>query len=153
MALINIGPLDLANSVSFPVPASGTNFTTGIIDLQAVGPNSDAARLGRIAIVVPAMPEANVVANTITIAIQGAPASLLAGNTAIAPALPPPGAFATQQTITLAGIVNGGIPAQVVYASLPFDGNGTPYQFLQFLVTTGAINTLNETMTIGLANA
>jgi hypothetical protein len=146
---INIGPADIQLSVTQALPAAGTNVTTGILDLQAVAPNSNAWRLGRLAIVVPALPE-NTANTGITIALQAAPPSLT--NSPPAPQLPVPGAFvtpATSQTFTIAAIAGTGSPAQIGYFTLAFDASGSTYQFYQFLITTPAGTiTVGENITI-----
>lgn len=149
--LKNLAPQDLDISISQAVPAAGANVTTGILDMQFVGPNSDSWRDGVFAINFPAMPE-----NTgtgITVALQCAPASLTGGNPAAsAPNTPGPGAFITPpdaQTVTLAGVAATGTPASKLFLSPAFDANGTPYQFYQFLITTPAgTNTVGEIITI-----
>ena len=149
--LINLAPQDLNLSISQALPAAGANVTTGVIDMQAIAPNSDAWTDGVFAITFPALPE-NTVAGGITVALQAAPPSLTAGAAAIAPNTPPPGAFITPadaQTVTLAGIAGTGTGAQKLYLTLAFDPNGSPYQFYQFLITvTAGIVTQGELVTI-----
>lgn len=146
---INIGPADVQLSVSLALPASNATGTTGIIDMQAVAPNSNAWRLGRFAVLIPALPE-NVANTGITIALQAAPPSLT--NSPAAPQLPIPGAFITPvcaQTVTIAAVAATGSAAQIAYFTLAFDANGSPFQFYQFLFTTpnGTITT-GEVVTI-----
>lgn len=154
--MINIGPFDLNLTVTQALPGAGLNVTTGILDFQSIAPGGDAWRLGRIAIVVPALPE-NTAGAGITVAIQAAPPSLLGGAAAIAPQIPPPGAFVTpavSQTLTIAAVANGGSVANIYYMTLPFDANGSPYQFVQFVITTPAqVAPQGESLTIGYAQA
>lgn len=149
--LKNLAPQDLNLSLSQALPASGQNVTTGYLDLQAVGPNSDCWRDGVFAISFPNLPE-NVVAGGITVAIQCAGPLLTGGASAIAPLQPVPGAFATppaSQTATLPGIAGTGTPAQKLYLGPEFDLTGSVFQFYQFVITTTAgINTLGEIITI-----
>lgn len=153
MPLINVAPFDAALSINVALPASGANITTGIIDMGAIAPNSNAWRLGRFAVLFPAMPENNVVANTITVTMKAAPPSLTGGASAVAPNTPLPGAFVTTtQVITVAGVVAGGSIAQYGYFTLAFDPTGSPYQFYEFTIVVGAINTVGETVTIGWIN-
>ena len=153
MSLINVAVQDVALSINQALPAAGANVTTPILDLQAVAPNSNAWRLGRIAVQIPALPE-----NTgtgITVALQAAPPSLVAGAASIAPNTAVPGAFVTPvcaQTITFTGAV-GGTAAQVAYFTLAFDSTGSTYQFYQFVITTPAGTvTLGEIVNIGWIN-
>lgn len=149
-AIINIAPMDSQLSVTLNLPASGNAGTTGIIDMEATAPNSNAWRLGRFAIVFPNLPENNVVANTITVAMQAAPPSLT--NSLPAPAGSVPGAFAApavSQILTVAGVVGTGSLAGVYYMTLAFDPTGSVYQYYQFVITVGAIATLAEPITIG----
>lgn len=152
-SIINVAVQDAALSINQALPAANTNVTTPILDLQATAPNSNAWRLGRIQVTIPALPE-----NTgtgITVALQAAPPLLTAGAASIAPNTAVPGAFVTptcSQTITFTGGV-GGTPAQQAYFTLAFDSTGSTYQFYQFLVTTPAGTiTLGEIMTIGWIN-
>ena len=153
---VNIGPLELALSLNTQLPAAGTNVTTGTLDLQSIAPNGDAWRLGRIAVVMPAI-AGNTAGAGITIALQAAPPSLVAGSAAIAPLTPPAGAFVTPavaQTLTVAPVANGGSTAGLYYFTLPFDSNGSPYQFLNFVITNPAqVASQNEVITIGYVNA
>ncbi len=137
---INLGPLDLALSVGLALPAANANATTGILDLQSIAPMGDAWRLGRLAVIFPNLPENNAGAG-ITVDLQAAPPSLVAGQTGAAPNNPPPGAFITPpvaQKLTVAAVANGGSAANIYYFTLAFDPNGSPYQFYQFLVTVPA---------------
>jgi hypothetical protein len=150
---INVGVQDAALSISQALPAGGANVTTPVLDLQATTPNSNAWRLGRIQVSIPALPE-----NTgtgITVALQAAPPLLTAGSASIAPQTAVPGAFITPicaQTITFAGVA-GGTPAQTAWFTLAFDPTGSVYQFYQFLVTTpGGTATVGEIMNIGWIN-
>ena len=155
MALINIGPIDLALSTTLALPAAGANTTTPTLDFQSIAPNGDAWRLGRIAIVVPAIP--GNVAGGVTVALQAAPPLLTGGVNAIAPLQPAPGAFVTPavaQTLTIAAVANGGSTANIYYMTLPFDANGSPYQFVNFVVTAVAgSGTAAESITIGFMPA
>jgi hypothetical protein len=140
------GPSDGQLTITQALPASNANVTTGILDLQAVAPSSDAWRLGKIAVIVPALPE-NTANTGITIALQAAPASLTGGSLAIAPKTPGPGAFVTPvvaQTATIAAVAASGSPAQVIFFNLAVDANNSTYQFYQFLITTP-----NGTVTVG----
>ena len=150
---MNIAPQDAALSINQALPAAGANVTTPILDLQATSPNSNAWRLGRIQVSIPALPE-----NTgtgITIALQAAPPLLTAGAASIAPNTALPGAFVTPtcaQTITITGQV-GGTPAQLAYFTLAFDSTGSTYQFYQFVITTPAGTvTVGEIINIGWIN-
>lgn len=149
---LNIGPLDLNLSVITALPGAGANVTSGILDFQSIAPNGDAWRLGRIGIIVPNIP-GNSAATGITVALQAAPPSLVAGAAAIAPLTPPPGAFVTPavaQTLTIPPVAVAGSPANVFYMTLPFDANGSPYQFVQFLITCPAGSApQGENITIG----
>ena len=151
----NIGPIDLLLSVSQALPAAGAAVTTSVLDFQSIAPNGDAWRLGRIAVKVPAI--AGNVANGITIALQAANADLTTGAGSIAPNLPNPAAFATPavaQTLTIAAVAGTGSPASIYYFTLPLDSYGNPYQFAQFVITSGAgAATASEVVTIGFANA
>ena len=151
MAQINIGPMDSQLTLTPALPTVNTNATTGILDLQSIAPNGNAWRLGRIAAVIPALPENTVTG--ITIAMQVAPPSLTGGSSAIAPLTPAPGAFITPptaQTFTISPVAAVGSAAQVGYFTLAFDPNGHPYQFYQFVITVPAgVNTTGETILIG----
>ena len=154
MSLINVAVQDAALSINQALPAAGANVTTPILDLQAVSPNSNAWRLGRILVAVPALPE-----NTgagITVALQAAPPSLVAGAASIAPQTAVPGAFVTPtcaQTVTIAGVAGAGSAAQYAYFTLAFDPTGSTYQFYQFVITTPAGTvTVGEIITIGWIN-
>ena len=138
MAIINLGPQDVNLGLNQALPAANQSVTTGILDLEAVAPQSDAWRLGRIAVLVPALPENNA-GTGITIALQAAPPSLTQSSPA--PALPVPGAFVTpitSQTITIPAVAGTGSAATLAYFTLAFDPNGSVYQFYQFLITTPA---------------
>ena len=149
--LKNLAPQDLNLSLSQALPGAGANVTTGYLDLQAIGPNSDAWTDGVFAISFPNLPE-NTVAGGITVALQAAPPLLTQGASAIAPNQPAPGAFVTPTdapVVTLAGVAGTGTAAQKLYLKLSFDATGSPYQFYQFVITTTAgINTLGELVTI-----
>ena len=151
MAQYNIGPMDTQLTLTQALPAVNTNVTTGILDLQSIAPNGNAWRLGRIAVIVPALPENTVTG--ITIALQAAPPSLTGGSSAIAPLTPAPGAIVTpptSQTFTIAAVAAVGSAAQIGYFTLAFDANGSPFQFYQFLITTPAgVTTVGEIVTIG----
>lgn len=154
---INLGPIELALSLNTALPAAGANVTTGILDLQSIAPNGDAWRLGRIAVLFPNLPENNAGAG-ITVALQAAPPSLVAGApTAVAPATPPPGAFVTPavaQTLTVPAVANGGSTANIYYFTLAFDANGSPYQFYQFVITTPAqVQSQGENIVIAYVSA
>ena len=154
--LINLGPQDLALSIALALPGAGANNTTGILDLQSIAPNGDAWRLGRIAVVIPAIPE-NTAGAGITLQLQGAPPSLVGGVAAAAPLQPGPGAFTNgnpSQIITIAAVANGGSVATVLYFTLMFDANGSPYQFYQVLQTVPAqVAPLGESITYAFVGA
>lgn len=147
---INIGPMDLVLAVTAELPAGGTNTTVGVLDLQAVGPNSDAWRMGRFAVIVPSIP-GNVGGAGVTVAMWVAPPSLVAGGSAVAPLTPPPGAFVSSgQTITIAAVALTGSVSGEQYFAPAFDSNGSTYQFYQFVITTAAqVISLSELVTIG----
>ena len=146
---VNIGPADVAMQLTQALPAAGANVTTAVIDLQAVGPFSDAWRIGRFAVKFPALPENNTGAG-ITVALQAAAPSLTLSP--IAPALPVPGAFAAPicaQTITLAAIAQTGTAAVKYYFTPAFDAVGSTFQFYQFVITVPAgVTTVGELVTI-----
>jgi hypothetical protein len=153
MTPINVGPGDQALTINQALPAANANLTTPILDLQAVTPNSNAWRLGRIQVSIPALPE-----NTgtgITVAMQVAPPSLTAGAASVAPLTAIPGVFITpvcSQTITFTGIVGGTAPL-TAWFTLAFDPTGSTYQFYQFVITTPAGTvTLGEIVNIGWIN-
>jgi hypothetical protein len=152
----NIGQQDSQLTLSQALPAANASVTTGILDLQAIAPRSNAWSLGLLAVTVPALPENNTGAG-ITIALQAAAPSLTVGSGAIAPNLPSPGTFAAPacaQTITIPAVTNGGSLAQTYYFTAALDANGSTYQFYQFVITvpTG-VNTTGEIVTIGWINA
>jgi hypothetical protein len=148
-AIINVGAFDGQLTLYTPLPASGANVTTGILNLEAYAPNSNAWRMGRIGIFFPNLPE-NVVAAGITVTLYAASSSLTNSLPAPAPAVP--GAFAqpaVSQVGTVAGIAGTGTPAQVLWMTLPFDSTGSTYQFVQFVIAvTAGINTLGEKIQI-----
>ena len=140
MAIINLGPQDVQLGLNQALPAAGANVLIGILDMQALAMNSNAWRLGRFCITFPNLPE-NTAGAGITVALQAAPPSLVAGASAIAPLSPPPGAFVTpttSQTATIAAVAGTGSPAQVAYMTLAFDPTGSVYQFYQFQITVPA---------------
>ena len=152
---INIGPQDAALSIKQALPAANTNVTTPVLDLQATSPNSNAWRLGRIQVSVPALPE-----NTgagITIDLQAAAPLLTAGAASIAPNTAVPGAFAAPacaQKLTIAGVAGTGSAAGNYWFTLAFDPTGSTYQFYQFVITTPAGTvTLGEIVSIGWVDA
>jgi hypothetical protein len=154
MSQINVGPQDAALSINQALPVANANLTTPILDLQAVAPNSNAWRLGRIQVSIPALAE-----NTgtgITVAMQVAGPSLTAGAASIAPGPVVPGAFITPvcaQTITFAGVAAIGTAPLTAWFTLAFDLTGSTYQFYQFVITTPAGTvTVGEIMTIGWIN-
>ena len=146
---VNIGPADVAIQVVQALPGAGLNVTTPVIDLQAVGPFSDAWRIGRISVKFPALPENNTGAG-ITVALQAAAPSFT--NSPVAPALPVAGTFAAPicaQTITLASVAQTGTPATKAYFTPAFDAAGNTFQFYQFVVTVPAgVVTVGENITI-----
>ena len=151
MSLINVAVQDAALSINQALPAANASVTTPVLDLQAVAPNSNAWRLGRIAVALPNLPE-----NTgtgITVALQVAPPLLTAGAASIAPNTSVPGAFITPvcaQTITFTGVAGTGTGPLSAYFTLAFDPTGSTYQFYQFIVTTPAGTiTLGEILNIG----
>lgn len=155
--LINLGPQDLNLSVSLALPAAAANNTTGILDVQSIAPNGDAWRLGRIAVVIPAIPLHTDSTKSITFALKAAPPLLTTGAAAAAPNQPVPGAFVTPicaQTISIPGVASSGTLAQIVYFTLAFDANGSPFQFYQFLQTVASgDNNSGETITYSWVNA
>ena len=149
---INIGPLELGLSLVTALPAAGNASTTGILDLQAIAPNSDAQRLGRIAIVVPNIP-GNTAGAGVTVALQAAPPSLVAGSTSVAPNTNTPGAFITPavaQTLTVPAVAVTGSLATIYYMTLAIDpATGSPYEFYQFVITTPAqVTPAGENITV-----
>ena len=137
--LKNLAPQDINLGLTTNLPAAGANVTSGILDMQAIAPNSDAWTDGVFAINFPNLPENQ--GTGITVALQAAPPSLTAGAAAIAPYTPPPGAFVTPadaQTVTLVGVAGTGTAAQKLFLNMAFDANGSPYQFYQFVITTPA---------------
>ena len=157
MPQINVGPQDIVLSVNQALPAAGANVTTAILDLQATAPNSNAWRLGRIAVIVPALPENNDVTKSITVDLQVAPPSLTAGAASVAPNTSVPGAFITPvcaQKISITGVAATGSLATIAYFTLAFDPTGSTYQFYQFVITTPAgTNTVGEIVSIGWIDA
>lgn len=155
--LINVGPQDLNLAVSLALPAAAANNTTGILDLQSIAPNGDAWRLGRIAVVIPAIPAHTDSTKSITFELKAAPPLLTTGAGAVAPNQPVPGAFVTPicaQKISLAGVATTGTFAQIIYFTLAFDANGSPFQFYQFLQTVASGDNNNgETITYAWVNA
>jgi hypothetical protein len=154
---INLGAIDLNLALNTALPVAGANVTTAVLDLEAVGPNSDAWRTGRFAVVFPNLPE-NTAGAGITVALQAAPPSLLAGSPAgVAPNIPPPGAFAAPlvaQTLTVAAVAGTGSFANVYYFTPAFDANGNTMQFYQFVITVPAqVNTLAENILIAWVDA
>ncbi len=154
MAII-LGPQDKAISLTMALPAAAANNTTGIIDLQAVGPFSDAWRLGLIAVNVPAIPAHTDPTKSITIDLKAAPASLTLSQPA--PALPVPGTFVTPpnaQKISIPGVAVTGSPAQVLYFYAALDISGNTYPFYQFLQTVpSGDNNNGEIITYSWMNA
>lgn len=152
--IINLGPQDLAISVTQALPAAGAAATTGILDLSAVAPNSDAWRIGRIAVVIPALPE-NTAGAGITFALQAASASLT--NSAPAPAPAVPGAFFTPicaQTITIPAVAAVGSAATIAYFTLASDANGSSLEFYQFVTTVPAgVVTVGENIVFAYVEA
>jgi hypothetical protein len=147
-AIQNVGPGDIQMAVTLALPASGQNATTGIIDLGAIAPNSNAWQLGRFAILCPALAE-NTSGAGITIAMQVAPPSLTGGTPA--PAVVSPGTFitpVTSQTTTIAAVAGTGSAAFQAFQLPAFDPTGSTYQFYQWVVTVPAITTAGETLTI-----
>ena len=134
MSNINLGPQDaFLQLATVAVPPNGQNNLSGVLDLEAVGPFSDAKHLGLIAVTVPAMPE--LVSGTLTLQIQVAEASLT--QSGIAPAPTVPGAFANANPSQIATITGaaGGYAGGVFYFFVPLDSNGNSYQYVQFLQT------------------
>ena len=137
-AIINVGAFDAQLTLNTALPAGGANVTTGILDLEAYAPNSNAWRQGRIGIFFPNLPE-NTVAAGITVTLQAASSSLTNSLPAPAPAVP--GAFAAppvSQVATLAGVAVTGTPATVLWMTMPFDATGSTYQFVQFVIAVAA---------------
>lgn len=154
--VINVGPQDLSLSVSQVLPAAGAAATTGILDLQALAPNSNAWRLGRFLVSIPAIPENNDTTKSYTIDLKVAPPSLTAGAAQVAPQNVVPGTFVTPtcaQKITITGVGVTGSLATNVYFTLAFDGSGSVYQFYEFVVTAPAgITASGEVINIGWIN-
>lgn len=137
-APINVGVGDNQLLVSIVLPAAGASSPTGIIDLGTSAPNSNAWRMGRFQIILPA-----VVGNTagagITVTMQCAGPSLTAGS--IAPAAIVPGAFVTpptSQITTIPAVAVAGSGANTAYQVASFDSTGSTYQFYQWVVTVPA---------------
>jgi len=153
MAIINVAVMDAALSVSQILPAAGANVTTPIIDMQAVAPNSNAWRLGRFQVSVPAIPE-NTAGAGITVTMWAAPPLLTGGASAIAPLQPAPGAFVnTGNVVIIPAVAAIGSPAQSQWFTLEFDPTGSTYQFYEFVIATPAqINPNAEQITIGWIN-
>lgn len=131
-----IGAQDAKLSVTLALPAAAANNTTGILDLQAVSPNSDAWRLGRICATIPALPALTDNTKTITLEIQSAEANL--STSPPAPALPLPGSFANsnpEQIGNIKGVASTGPSATTLYFTIPCDSNGSAQQFIQFVQT------------------
>ena len=138
MSNINLGPQDSFLSLAtLALPAAGANNTTGVMDLECVGPFSDGKYTGLIAVTVPPLP--NLVATySITLQIQVAEPSLTASSPA--PGANVPGAFANanpSQIITINGVA-GGYQGGVFYFFIPIDSTGNTYQYVQVLQTAGA---------------
>jgi hypothetical protein len=135
---MNLGPQDaLLSLATLAIPAAGATNTTGVLDLEAVGPFSNAKHKGMIQITIPPLP--NLVATfSVTGTVQVANASVIASNPAPGPNVP--GAFFTpnpSQVFTITGVA-GGYPGGTVYLQFPLDANGNTYQYLQFVQTSGA---------------
>ena len=149
--LKNLAPQDLNLSLSQALPAAGQSVTTGFLDMQMIGPNSDSWRDGLFAITFPNLAE-NTVAAGITVTLWCAPPLLTQGATAIAPNTSQPGVFIqppATQVVTLAGIAVTGTAAQKLYLGPEFDPTGSPYQFYQFVIAvTAGIATIGEIITI-----
>lgn len=144
------GPSDAALLAQVALPNAGAAANSPVFDFQAIAPNSDAWRQGRIALLVPAIPLHTDATKTITVEIQTAAAAL--ANNSVAPALPVPGAFANanpRQIAGVAGVANTGSAATVLYFDIPLDANGSAYQFCQFVVTVPAGDAnANEVLTL-----
>jgi hypothetical protein len=138
-AIINVGPGDMQLALVVPLPAAAANVVTGIIDLGTSSPNSNAWRMGRFQIVVPALPENNTGAGiTVTMACAGP--SLTAGSIAPLPIVP--GTFAaplTSQVTTLAAVTVGGSLAFQGFMTAAFDSTGSTFQFYQFTIAVPAL--------------
>ncbi len=131
-----IGAQDSQLSVSKLLPAAAANNTTSVIDLQAIAPNSDAWRLGRICASIPLLANHTDSTKTITLEIKAASASL--SNSPSAPALPVAGSFAAanpRQIGGVAGVATTGSLATTLYFTIPCDANGNALQFVEFLQT------------------
>lgn len=134
-----IGPQDAALSVSLALPAVNASNTTGVMDLQAITPESDAWRLGRICAIVPALPNHTDSTKSITLEIQSAEASLTLSP--VAPALPVAGTFANanpRQQGSVAGVAFVGSAPTTLYFTIPCDANGSSQQFIQFVQSVPA---------------
>jgi hypothetical protein len=131
-----IAAQDSQLSVTLALPAAAANNTTGIIDFQAIDPQSDSWRLGRICATVPALPNHTDSTKVITLEIQTAGASLTTSPSA--PALPVPGAFGNanpRQIGSIPGVATSGSAVTKIYFTLPVDSDGSTSQFVEFLQT------------------
>ena len=137
-APINIGPGDMAMSISLALPAANASVTTGILDLGTAAPNSSAWRLGRFHIICPALAENNTGAGiTVTMAVAGPSLT----NSPVAPQPAVPGAFSaptTSQITTIAAVAAGGSPAFSAWQTAAFDSTGSTQQFYQWTVSVPA---------------
>lgn len=134
-----IGTQDSQLSVTLALPAANASNTTGIIDFQAIDPQSDSWRLGRIVAIIPALPNHTDSTKVITLEIQTAGASLT--TSPIAPALPVPGSFGNanpRQIASIPGLATSGSLATTVYFTLPVDSGGSTNQFVSFLQSVPA---------------
>lgn len=156
--MINLGPTDLALTISLALPAANASNTTGIMDLQNIAPNSDAWRLGLIRVDIPALPANSDATKTITLTLQAAPPLLGDPTPAIAPQTPDPGVFAAPQNgqiIAIPGVAMTGSLAQTAYFFIPLDTNGSAFQFIRVVqaVAAGGGDNTAATITYGFANA
>lgn len=150
----NLGPVDVALQVTQALPAAGQSVTTGTLDLQNVALSSDAWRLGRFLVSIPALPENTTGAGITFTLYAAAPALTGAG---IAPAQPVPAAFAQPictQVVTLSAVAGLGSAATNAYFTMAFDVNGSTLQFYQFVISTPAqVTTQGEVVTISFVYA
>ena len=146
----NLGPGDVNLSISKALNGSAGAVTSDVIDLQNVAPNDSSVRLGAIACIVPAILLSELPNTaTITIKMQAAPPSLTTSSAA--PALPLVGTFVDPnptQTLTITGVTAvSPYPGATFYFTIPFDANGSAYQFIRFVLTNGSGVSAAETVT------
>ena len=149
-AIINVGQSDSQLTLVTALPAAGGTAVTGIIDLGTTAPNSNAWRMGRFAITLPAMAGNNAGVG-ITVTMTCASDNLTASSPAPAPGVP--GAFAapiTAQVTTIAAVAVTGTPAFQAYQLAAFDTTGSTFRYYQFSITVAAqVTVAGESLTIG----